>query len=128
MHHVIVGAGPAGVVAAETLRKADADCRITIVGDEPEPPPNTGIRWLNYAYAALVVWLSLPVVANLISNKQAMNRSFDRLGLVNTYGAFGGVGDERLEALAGRARRTCCLPSGSPDAPREWRKATPRST
>ncbi len=38
MHHVIVGAGPAGVVAAETLRKADADCRITIVGDEPEPP------------------------------------------------------------------------------------------
>lgn len=38
MHHVIVGAGPAGVVAAETLRKADARARITLLGDEPEPP------------------------------------------------------------------------------------------
>ena len=38
MQHIIVGAGPAGVVAAETLRKADPDADITIIGDEPEPP------------------------------------------------------------------------------------------
>lgn len=38
MNHVIIGAGPAGVVAAETLRKLDPGGRITIVGDEPEPP------------------------------------------------------------------------------------------
>ena len=38
MRHVIIGAGPAGVVAAETLRKLDPDCQITLVGDEPEPP------------------------------------------------------------------------------------------
>jgi len=38
MHHVIIGAGPAGVTAAETLRKQDAKARITIVGDEPEAP------------------------------------------------------------------------------------------
>jgi NADPH-dependent 2,4-dienoyl-CoA reductase/sulfur reductase-like enzyme len=38
MQHVIVGAGPAGVVAAETLRKLDPDAGITIIGDEPEPP------------------------------------------------------------------------------------------
>jgi len=38
MHHVIVGAGPAGVIAAETLRKLDRDCSITLIGDEPEPP------------------------------------------------------------------------------------------
>ncbi|MCB1876044.1 MAG: NAD(P)/FAD-dependent oxidoreductase [Chromatiales bacterium] len=38
MHHVIIGAGPAGVVAAETLRKIDPGCRVTLVGDEPEPP------------------------------------------------------------------------------------------
>ena len=38
MQHIIIGAGPAGVVAAETLRKADADASITIIGDEPEPP------------------------------------------------------------------------------------------
>jgi NADPH-dependent 2,4-dienoyl-CoA reductase/sulfur reductase-like enzyme len=38
MQHIIIGAGPAGVVAAETLRKADPDADITIIGDEPEPP------------------------------------------------------------------------------------------
>jgi len=38
MQHIIIGAGPAGVVAAETLRKADAQADIVIIGDEPEPP------------------------------------------------------------------------------------------
>ena len=38
MQHIIIGAGPAGVVAAETLRKSDPDAAITIIGDEPEPP------------------------------------------------------------------------------------------
>ncbi|MGI9301296.1 MAG: FAD-dependent oxidoreductase, partial [Gammaproteobacteria bacterium] len=38
MHHVIIGAGPAGVVAAEALRKLDSDSQITLIGDEPEPP------------------------------------------------------------------------------------------
>ena len=38
MQHLIIGAGPAGVIAAETLRKADPDADIAIIGDEPEPP------------------------------------------------------------------------------------------
>lgn len=38
MHHVIIGAGPAGVTAAETLRKHAPDSQITLIGDEPEPP------------------------------------------------------------------------------------------
>ncbi len=38
MQHIIIGAGPAGVVAAETLRKTDPDADIAIIGDEPEPP------------------------------------------------------------------------------------------
>ena len=38
MTYVVVGAGPAGVVAAETLRKADADAEIVLIGNEPEPP------------------------------------------------------------------------------------------
>jgi NAD(P)H-nitrite reductase large subunit len=38
MRHVIIGNGPAGVVAAETLRKADPAATITLIGDEPEPP------------------------------------------------------------------------------------------
>ncbi len=38
MNHVIIGAGPAGVIAAETLRKVDPHASVTIVSDEPEPP------------------------------------------------------------------------------------------
>jgi NADPH-dependent 2,4-dienoyl-CoA reductase/sulfur reductase-like enzyme len=36
--HLILGAGPAGVIAAETIRKHAPDDLITIVGDEPEAP------------------------------------------------------------------------------------------
>ncbi len=38
MKHVILGAGPCGVVAADTLRKHDPSCEIVLVGDEPELP------------------------------------------------------------------------------------------
>ena len=38
MQHIIIGAGPAGVIAAEVLRKSDPDADIAIIGDEPEPP------------------------------------------------------------------------------------------
>ena len=38
MKHVIIGAGPAGVIAAETLRKVQPDSTVTIINDEPEPP------------------------------------------------------------------------------------------
>jgi len=38
MKHVILGAGPAGVIAAETIRKHAPNDTITLVGDEPEAP------------------------------------------------------------------------------------------
>ncbi|MBC7728892.1 MAG: NAD(P)/FAD-dependent oxidoreductase, partial [Microbacteriaceae bacterium] len=38
MKHVILGAGPAGVIAAETLRKHRAADEIVVIGDEPEAP------------------------------------------------------------------------------------------
>ena len=38
MRHVIIGAGPCGVVAAETLRKEDPDSTILLIGNEPIPP------------------------------------------------------------------------------------------
>jgi NAD(P)H-nitrite reductase large subunit len=38
MKHVIIGTGPSGVIAAETLRKVDPDSSIIMIGDEPEPP------------------------------------------------------------------------------------------
>ena len=37
-HHLILGAGPAGVIAAETIRKHAPGDAITLVGDEHEPP------------------------------------------------------------------------------------------
>lgn len=38
MRHVIIGNGPAGVVAAETLRRLRPSDEIALIGDEPEPP------------------------------------------------------------------------------------------
>ncbi len=48
---------------------------------------------------ALVALLSIEPVANLVSNRQRMNYSFNALELVNTYGAFGTVGKERYEIV-----------------------------
>lgn len=38
MQYVIVGAGPSGVTAAETLRKVDPESSVILVDGEPEPP------------------------------------------------------------------------------------------
>jgi NADPH-dependent 2,4-dienoyl-CoA reductase/sulfur reductase-like enzyme len=38
MKHVILGTGPAGVIAAETLRKHAPNDEIVVIGDEPEAP------------------------------------------------------------------------------------------
>ena len=38
MKHIILGNGPAGVVAAETLRRAAPNDEILLVGNEAAPP------------------------------------------------------------------------------------------
>lgn len=38
MQYVIVGAGPTGVTAAETLRRIDPEGSVVLIGGEPEPP------------------------------------------------------------------------------------------
>ena len=38
MKHVILGAGPAGVIAAETIRKHAPQDEVLVIGDEPELP------------------------------------------------------------------------------------------
>lgn len=38
MHYIVIGAGPAGVTACETLRSKDPTGQITLIGEEPEPP------------------------------------------------------------------------------------------
>jgi len=59
-------------------------------------PAQTMAAW---ALAVLVAFLSIDPVVNLLSPHQAMNTAFNRLDLVNTYGAFGSVGRERREIV-----------------------------
>jgi hypothetical protein len=49
--------------------------------------------------STIVVLLSIQPALNLLSPGQVMNSSFDPLDLVNTYGAFGSVGRERLNVV-----------------------------
>ena len=54
-------------------------------------------RLLTYALGALVAYLSIGPVMNMLSSQQAMNAAFNSLQIVNTYGAFGSVTRERNE-------------------------------
>jgi hypothetical protein len=47
----------------------------------------------------IVALLSIQPAFNLMSPRQIMNTSFDPLNLVNTYGAFGTVGRERMNVV-----------------------------
>jgi hypothetical protein len=58
-----------------------------------------GQRGAVAALAVVVAAFSLGPVVNLLSSGQAMNSSFDRLQLVNSYGAFGSVGRTRDEIV-----------------------------
>jgi hypothetical protein len=61
--------------------------------------PARGQRWATAALVVVVAALSVGPIRNLLSPSQAMNTSFDRLHLVNTYGAFGSVGRVRPELV-----------------------------
>jgi hypothetical protein len=50
-------------------------------------------------YTAVVLLLSYRPARNLLSRRQQMNRSFDALHLVNTYGAFGSITRLRHEVV-----------------------------
>ena len=52
-----------------------------------------------WAITIIVGLLSIQPVANLFSSKPLMNSSFDPFELVNTYGAFGYVGQERYNVV-----------------------------
>lgn len=57
---------------------------------------------LDLMFLALITSLSWPVVENLLQldgKRQQMNASFGRFRLVNTYGAFGSVGQGRYEPI-----------------------------
>ena len=52
-----------------------------------------------WTVAGMIALLSFLPVTNLLSPNQVMNTSYDPLNLVNTYGAFGSVGLERLNVV-----------------------------
>jgi hypothetical protein len=90
------------------LRVLPARARAWVRARIPSPPAGVSAPRLGHGrahqiavgcFAALVAYKSLAVVENLASRRQAMNRSFDRLALVNTYGAFGSVTEQRYELV-----------------------------
>ncbi len=82
------------------LRVMPRRVRAWIMARLGQGAPGRGHTWAVRVFAVLVVIKSWNVVDNLFFAKhQAMNRDFDRLSLVNTYGAFGSVGEERYEIV-----------------------------
>ncbi len=71
--------------------------RATAAGAAAQPSPS--MRRAAWVIAAIVGLLSIQPVLNMISPGQIMNTSFDPFDLVNTYGAFGSVGRERLNVV-----------------------------
>ena len=80
------------------------------------PRASTLHRCAAWALALLVLALSVQPVVNLISPDQVMNTSFNPLDLVNTYGAFGSVGKERLQLVIEGTD------AESPDDEARWRE------
>ncbi|MFD0272912.1 lipase maturation factor family protein [Kitasatospora sp. NPDC127111] len=76
-------------------------------------PARLGLPVHPHTYAGTPVWFEALVIAltaavavlsywpvrNMVSRRQVMNRSFNRLHLVNTYGAFGSVNRIRQEVV-----------------------------
>ncbi len=69
----------------------------------PDPPPPTDPpRWFVTAVLAVTVVfvvLSYWPVRNMLGQRQVMNRSFNKLHLGNTYGAFGSMTRTRYEVI-----------------------------
>jgi uncharacterized membrane protein YphA (DoxX/SURF4 family) len=66
---------------------------------DPAARPGQAVRVVSWVLAVMIAWLSIDVVLNLAGRRQSMNRSYDPLHLVNTYGAFGSVGQTRPELV-----------------------------
>lgn len=70
-----------------------------VVGEHPQPDPPVWFVVAVVAVTALVLVRSYRPARNLLSRRQAMNRSYDPFHLVNSYGAFGTVGRIRDEIV-----------------------------
>ena len=75
---------------ARLTNYTDAQCAV---------PRSHGQRLGIYALCIAVFYLSSYPIQNMVSPQQTMNRSFDTLRLVNSYGAFGHIGKKRYEIV-----------------------------
>jgi hypothetical protein len=66
-----------------------------ITNSEPSRP----MLITSWVITIIVGLLSIQPAFNILSPRQIMNTSFDPLDLVNTYGAFGSVGRERMNLI-----------------------------
>jgi hypothetical protein len=70
-----------------------------VAGQRSAAVPSTAMTLAAGSVAVVVGLLSIRPVLNLVSPRQVMNRSYDPLELVNTYGAFGTIGRERMNVV-----------------------------
>ena len=61
--------------------------------------PSRPMLITSWVITVIIAILSIQPLFNILSPRQIMNTSFDALDLVNTYGAFGSVGRERLNVI-----------------------------
>ncbi|MGH0162201.1 UNVERIFIED_CONTAM: hypothetical protein FKN15_054623 [Acipenser sinensis] len=84
------------------------------VQSEGKPATTWGMqirRVANISVGLLIVCLSMPVVLNLVSSQQIMNTSFNPLRIVNTYGAFGRVGEQSVIVFIPYGKACLCCSS-----------------
>ncbi|MDB4925999.1 lipase maturation factor family protein [Mucilaginibacter sp.] len=81
----------AGVLPNRLVHKAKA-----AAGSAEESIPMLTTGW---AVTVIIALLSIQPILNILSPGQIMNTSFNPLDIVNTYGAFGSVGQERLNVV-----------------------------
>lgn len=80
----------------QILPIAIVDKAKTAAADAQPSRPMMTTAWVVTVIVAL---LSIQPAFNLLSAGQVMNTSYDPLDLVNTYGAFGSVGEERMNVI-----------------------------
>jgi hypothetical protein len=73
------------------VRKAEA-----AEANAVESKPMLTAAWI---VTAVIGFLSIQPTLNMLSPSQVMNTSYDPFDLVNTYGAFGSVGKERMNVV-----------------------------
>lgn len=81
MNYVILGAGPAGVTAAETIRSVDKTGSITLIGGDPEPP---------YSRMAIPYYLHGNIKEQGTYLRQQADH-YEKLGIKYITGRAGGV-------------------------------------